>query len=57
MSWRGVYLVRDLQALGLWDRQMVDDLKYFDGSVQEIDRVPAGLKARYVTAFEIDRAG
>ena len=48
------YLVRDLQELGLWDRAMVDDLKYFDGSVQEIDRVPAELKARYLTAFEID---
>ena len=33
---------------------MIDDLKYFDGSVQEIMRVPSNLKAKYATAFEID---
>jgi ribonucleoside-diphosphate reductase alpha chain len=47
-------LVRDLAARGLWDQPMLDDLKYHDGSVQEIDRVPDDLKARYPTAFEID---
>ncbi len=47
------YLVEELKALGLWDRQMVDDVKYFDGSLQEIPRVPQTLKDRYVTAFEI----
>ncbi len=48
------YLVRDLKALGLWDETMVNDLKYFDGSVQGIERVPSELKALYATAFEID---
>jgi ribonucleoside-diphosphate reductase alpha chain len=48
------YLVRDLAALGLWDDRMRDDLKYFDGSIREIDRVPDALKARYPTAFEVD---
>ncbi len=48
------YLVRDLKARGLWDQVMVADLKYFDGSVQPIDRIPAELKALYATAFEID---
>lgn len=48
------YLVRDLKALGLWDEVMVSDLKYFDGSVGNIDRVPDDLKALYATAFEID---
>lgn len=47
------YLVNDLKARGLWDDQMVDDLKYFDGSVQEIERVPDDLKALYRTAFEV----
>lgn len=47
-------LVRDLKALGLWDEVMVADLKYFDGSLARIDRVPQELKARYATAFEID---
>jgi ribonucleoside-diphosphate reductase alpha chain len=48
------YLVRDLKELGLWDAVMVNDLKYFDGSVQAIDRVPPELKELYATAFEID---
>ena len=47
------YLVSDLKSRNLWDDQMVDDLKYFDGSVQEIDRVPAEVKALYKTAFEV----
>ena len=48
------YLVADLKANNLWDEVMVNDLKYFDGSVQPIDRVPAELKNIYATAFEID---
>ena len=48
------YLVNDLKKLGLWDEVMAHDLKYFDGSVQPIDRVPAELKAIYKCAFEID---
>ncbi|WP_306603476.1 ribonucleoside-diphosphate reductase subunit alpha [Azonexus sp.] len=47
-------LVRDLKALDLWDEVMVSDLKYFDGSLARIERVPEELKARYATAFEID---
>ena len=48
------YLVRDLKQRGIWDEVMVSDLKYFDGSVQEIDRIPDDLKALYATSFEID---
>ncbi len=48
------FLVRDLKARGLWDEVMVSDLKYFDGSLGPIDRVPDDLKALYATAFEID---
>ncbi|OYV28019.1 MAG: ribonucleotide-diphosphate reductase subunit alpha, partial [Halothiobacillus sp. 20-54-6] len=48
------YLVRDLKALGIWDEVMVNDLKYFDGSVQQIDRIPDSLKALYATAFEVE---
>ncbi|HEY4201162.1 MAG TPA: ribonucleoside-diphosphate reductase subunit alpha [Devosiaceae bacterium] len=47
-------LVRDLKARGLWDAVMISDLKYFDGSVGQIDRVPDYLKAIYATAFEMD---
>ncbi|MES0873797.1 ribonucleoside-diphosphate reductase subunit alpha [Sinimarinibacterium thermocellulolyticum] len=48
------YLVNDLKKLGLWDEVMAHDLKYFDGSVQHIDRIPPELKALYKCAFEID---
>lgn len=48
------YLVADLKALNLWDEVMVNDLKYFNGSVQPISRIPAELKKRYATSFEID---
>lgn len=48
------YLVADLKALDLWDAVMINDLKYFNGSVRNIDRIPANLKSKYATAFEID---
>ncbi len=48
------YLVADLKALNLWDDVMVNDLKYFNGSVDKIDRISPELKSRYATAFEID---
>ncbi|OXI31985.1 ribonucleoside-diphosphate reductase subunit alpha [Burkholderia aenigmatica] len=48
------YLIADLKKLGIWDELMLADLKYYDGSVQRIDRIPEEIKARYATAFEID---
>ncbi|WP_022958138.1 ribonucleoside-diphosphate reductase subunit alpha [Spongiibacter tropicus] len=48
------YLVKDLKARGLWDAVMVNDLKYYEGSVQKIDRIPDDLKAMYATAFEVE---
>ena len=48
------YLVADLKAAGLWDEVMVNDLKYYDGSVSQIDRIPDELKELYATAFEMD---
>ena len=48
------YMVNDLKERGLWDDVMVSDLKYFDGSVQQIDRIPDDLKMLYSTAFEVD---
>ncbi len=48
------YLVEDLKAQDLWDQVMVNDLKYYDGSVTLIDRIPEDLKQLYATAFEID---
>ncbi|MGB0847919.1 MAG: ribonucleoside-diphosphate reductase subunit alpha [Thiolinea sp.] len=48
------YLVQELKDLDMWDEVMINDLKYFDGSVQKLDRVPDDVKERYATAFEID---
>ena len=48
------YLAKDLKQLGLWDEVMVNDLKYYNGSVQTIARMPDELKNIYKTAFEID---
>jgi ribonucleoside-diphosphate reductase alpha chain len=48
------YLVEDLKKRGLWDAVMINDLKYYDGSVQPIARVPDDLKRRYATAFEVE---
>ena len=47
-------LVKDLKERNLWDDVMVNDLKYYDGSLSQIDRIPEDLKALYKTAFEID---
>lgn len=48
------YLIRELKDRGLWDSVMVNDLKYYDGSVQKLDRIPVDMKAIYATAFEIE---
>jgi ribonucleoside-diphosphate reductase alpha chain len=48
------YMVNELKQLGLWDEVMINDMKYFDGSVQPIERIPEEIKAKYATAFEID---
>jgi len=48
------YLVHDLKKLDLWDAVMINDLKYYDGSLQKIERIPEHLKQIYATAFEID---
>ena len=48
------FLVKELMGLGLWDDEMLSDLKYFDGSIQGIERIPAEVKRLYKTAFEIE---
>ena len=48
------YLVNDLKRLGLWDGVMVNDLKYYEGSVRKIDRIPEEIKQIYATSFEIE---
>ncbi|WP_248516974.1 ribonucleoside-diphosphate reductase subunit alpha [Salinarchaeum laminariae] len=48
------HLVEDLKDRDLWDSEMIDRIKFHDGSIQEIDRVPEDLKELYRGAFEID---
>lgn len=48
------YLVEDLKKFGLWDATMLDEIKYFDGSVQQITRIPEQIKVKYKEAFELD---
>ncbi len=48
------YLVNDLKKLKLWDEIMLADIKYFDGSLSALDRIPDDIKKIYATAFEID---
>ncbi len=48
------YLIADLKKLGLWDKDMCDQLKYYDGSIAMIDSIPQELKDKYKGAFEMD---
>ncbi len=48
------FLVKDLKARGLWNQEMIDALKYFDGELKDIETIPADLKARYLTAFDVE---
>lgn len=48
------HLVEKLKELNLWDHDMIDDLKYFDGSILEVDRIPEDVKKLFLTAFEIE---
>ena len=47
------HLVRDLKDRELWDQSMIDQLKYFDGELRDIEAIPADLKEKYATAFAI----
>ncbi len=48
------YLVDDLKELGMWDYNMLDLIKYYDGSIQAITDIPAAIRAKYKEAFELD---
>lgn len=48
------YLVAKLKDFGIWDDEMIDDLKYFDGSIRDIERIPDAIKELFLNAFEIE---
>ena len=47
-------LVSELKERGLWSEQMLNDLKYYDGTLTDIDGLPQDIKDRYLTSFEVD---
>jgi ribonucleoside-diphosphate reductase alpha chain len=47
------YLVQELQSRGLWDERMISEIKQAEGSVQDVERIPAELREVYRTAWEI----
>jgi ribonucleoside-diphosphate reductase alpha chain len=48
------YLIEDLKKLKLWNKDMLDQLKFNDGKIQQIESIPAEIKAKYKESFEID---
>ena len=48
------YLIEELKKENLWDDVMLSDLKYFEGSLSQINRIPEAIKERFKTAFEIE---
>ena len=48
------HLVRKLKEINLWDDVMINDLKYFEGSLAEISRIPDDIKKLFSTAFEVE---
>ncbi len=48
------YLVQDLKTEGLWNQEMIDLIKYYDGSIANIEAIPATIRAKYKEAFELD---
>ncbi|MFP4534433.1 MAG: ribonucleoside-diphosphate reductase subunit alpha [Spirochaetaceae bacterium] len=48
------YLVQDLKRLGLWNNEMLEQLKYYDGNVAMIAGIPEELKSLYKEAFDVD---
>ena len=48
------YLINDLKKVGLWNQEMLEQIKYYDGNVQLIAAIPQHIKDKYKEAFEID---
>ena len=47
-------LVTELKERGLWDADMLEALKYYDGTLSQVPRIPGDIKARFLTAFEVE---
>lgn len=49
------YLISDLKKLGMWNQDMLDKIKFYEGSVQNIKEIPESIRRKYKEAFEIDQ--
>lgn len=47
------HLMKDLMELGLWNQDMIDFIKYYEGSIAQIPTIPNNIKEIYRTAWEI----
>jgi ribonucleoside-diphosphate reductase alpha chain len=47
------YLVRELQARGLWTESVISAIKRDEGSIQDIPQIPEDVRAIYRTAWEV----
>ncbi len=48
------FMVRDLKGEGLWQPEIIDQIKYFDGDLDSIDEIPMWIKSKYKSAFQIN---
>ncbi len=48
------YLIEDLKKIGLWNPIIAEKIKYFDGSIAQIQEIPEKIRAKYKEVFEID---
>ncbi len=48
------FLVEDLKKLGLWSQEMLEKIKFYDGSVQDIDEIPQAIRDKYKEVFEME---
>merc|ERR1712054_523583 len=48
------FLVRDLKKINLWNQNIINEIKYFNGSIKNINGIPKTIRQKYLTAFEID---
>jgi len=48
------YLIQDLKKNKSWNKDMLDQIKFHDGSIKEIEGISEVLKNKYKESFEID---
>jgi ribonucleotide reductase alpha subunit len=49
------YLYRDLKSIGLWNKDIVDQILEGDGSIQHIEQIPQDIRDIYKTVWEISQ--